>query len=347
MPGRALLLLLILSFLAGIGSARAQPAVVDSNTVVVLPFANYSGRYESLRSVMPVFYSRLDSAGLHVMSHDDLRPLLREHRIRVVGRMGTRSMDILRAETGVRLAIVGSIDIYEPDRALEVMISARLVDLRQHAVLTAISVGKTVQETERSFGRDRAQAIEEVIDLVVDEFMAAMGPAIRARGPRPDRYHACGLVSVIPLENYSKRRHGAEVLQNLLMSELVARNWTIVEPGIVQEILLEAQRLARGGVSDDVLRLLRDQTGACLVVTGEVEEFSVAPGQVDNAVPRLGYGLRLVDARELRLLATIDQERDGMKGEHFFARGREYSMARLARETMEDVVTWISKEGER
>lgn len=315
--------------------------------VVVLPFANYTGRYESLSNVLPVFYAKLDSVGLRVLSHEALRPMLREHRIRVVGRVGVEAMDILRAETGSRLAIVGSIDIFEPERAFEVMISARLVDLETHAVLTAVSVGRTVQETERVFGRGRAQEIEEVIDPVVAEFMALMEPAIRGTAPREKPYHKCGLVSVIPLADYSERRHGAEVLQNLLMAELVANGWAVVEPGVVREILLEAQRMARGGVPDEVLAILRDSIGVCLVVTGEVEEFSVAPSQVDIAVPRLSYGLRLVDGRSGRLLAAIDPARDGMEGEFLFERGREYSMARLARGTMSDVVAWITQQGDQ
>jgi hypothetical protein len=257
------------------------------------------------------------------------------------------AMDVLREATGSRYAIVGSIDVYEPDRSMEVMISARLVDLKSHLVVTAVSVGKTVQETEGAFGLGRAEEIEAVVDPVVAEFMEHMrGPM--SGEPRIRReYHSCGLVAVIPLEDYSQRRHGAEVLQNLLMAELVARDWQVVEPGIVREFLLDERQMARGGVPDLVLRTLRERIGTCLVVTGEVEEFSVAPSDVDAAVPKLDFGLRLINARTGRLLASINRTRSGMEGERFFARGREYSMVRLARSSMDGVVSWIAEEGER
>jgi TolB-like protein len=338
---------LVLTALAVPASAQPVETSTDSVDVVVLPFANHSGRYEALGNVLPVFYSKVDSLGLPVLTHELLRPILRKHRIRVVGQIGAAAMGIIRQETGARLAIVGSIDIYEPERAFEVMISARLVDLEERRVLTAISVGRTVQETERIFGRGRAEEIDEIVTEVVAEFMARMIPVIRDAGPREARGHKCGLVAVVPLTDYSKRRHGAEVLQNLLMSELVARDWDVVEPGIVREVLLEQQQMARGGVSEEVMQTLRDKIGVCLVVTGEVEEFAVAPSDMDASVPRINYGLRLVDVQNARLLASIDRTRDGMEGETFFARGREYSMARVVRSSMNEVAEWIAEKGDQ
>jgi TolB-like protein len=340
--------LLLLTLFSSVVSVDAEEtaAAIDSSRVVVLPFANYTGRYEALEKVLPVFYDKVRAEGLSVMSHEDLRPLLREHRLRVVGEMGVRAMDLIREETQAGLAIVGSIDIYEPDRAFEVMISARLVDLQDHVVLTAISVGRTVQETERVFGRGRAEEIEDVIGPVVTEFLERLVPLIRGERAPFSAYHKCGLVAIVPMEDYSGRRHGAEVLQNLLMTELVARAWPVVEPGVVSEVLLDEQRLARGGASNEILRVLRDRLSVCYVVTGEVEEFKLAPSGVENAVPRIDFGLRLIDARAERLVASIDLARDGMEGEFLFGRGREYSIVRLARESISDVVTWIEKEGD-
>ena len=331
--------------------AAAQPSATDGSAalhaVVVLPFANYSGRYDALKSVLPMFYEKLDSLGLKVMSHEQLRPILREHRVRVVGQIGRTGMDVIAAETGAGLAIVGSIDIFEPERSFEILISARLVNLESGEIVTAISVGKTVQETERVFGRGRAEAIEAVIDPVVEEFMALMGPFLRGETRVKQSYHRCGLIAVVPLDDYSERRHGAEVMLNILLAELSSRDWAVVEPGLLHEILLDEQRMARGGITDEVLEILRAKLGICFVLTGELEVFTITSSGVDNSVPRLGYGLRLINARSSRLVASIDLERDGSEGETLFAHGREYSMARTARASLEDVVTWIEEEGDQ
>ena len=149
------------------------------------------------------------------------------------------------------------------------------------------------------------------------------------------------------MADYSTRRYGALVLQNLLMAELVKRGRDVVEPGVLREVLLDHQAAARGGVSERVLGILREQLGVCLVVTGEVEEFSLAPSGADLALPSLDFGLRLIDARQSRLVASIDLARDGDDGESVFGRGREYSLVRLARACMAEVAEWISEEEDR
>jgi hypothetical protein len=270
---------------------------------------------------------------------------LREHRVRVVGEIGRAAMEILSAATGARLAIVGSIDIYEPVGSLEVMVSARVVDLLEGRVLTAVSAGRTVQETERAFGVGRAEEIDEIVQLVVTDFVDQVNPALTGIVRAGQRHHKCNLVAVVPMDDFSRRRHGAKVLENLLMAELVGRDWSIVEPGMIREALLAHQKAARGGVSYEVLRMLREETGACLVITGEVGEFSVTAAGVAASVPRLEYGVRLIDALELRLVDSIDRARDGRDAETVFELGREYSIARLARSSISGMLDELEGRG--
>lgn len=343
-PALALLAILALPLP---GSAQEATAALDSIDVVVLPFANYTGRYEALDSVLPVFYSGVELGGLRVMTHEELRPLLRRHRTRVVGEISQRAMRILREETGAEFAVVGSIDVYEPDTSFEVLISARVIDLRDERVVSAVSVGRTVQETERVFGRGRASEIEEVIGLVVSEFLESIRPSLSGIVAPQTRYHMCGLVAVVPMDDYSSRRHGARVIENLLIAELIRRDWAVVEPGVLREVLLDHSQAARGGVSDEVLELLRRELGTCFVLTGAVEDFALAPAGGEVAVPHLDYGIRLIDAREMRLVDAVNESRNGLQGETVFGRGREYSMARLARASIEDLLEDLDVERAR
>jgi len=323
-----------------------QPAEASVD-VIVLPFANYTGRYEALEAVLPVFYSLLEIGGLRLMSHEELRPILRKHRTRVVGSIDTRAMRVLQEETGARVAIVGSVDVYEPETSLEVLISARVVELQSGRVLTAVSLGRTVQETERVFGRGRASEIDEIVDSVVQEFLGEIRPYLDTRIAPETRDHRCSLVAVVPLDDYSSRRHGAKVLENLLIAELVQRGWSVTEPGAVREALLAHETTARGGVSDEVSKIFAEELGACYVITGEVEEFSLAAAGQAGAVPHLEYGLRVIDARTASLVDAADQIRDGLDGETFLGRGREYSMARLARTSVCDLLDELDLEGDR
>lgn len=315
--------------------------------VVMLPFANLTGRHEAFETITGALVTALEARGLELTDPSEIRPLLRRHRIRTMGMIGKDDARLLRAETGARFAVLGSLDIYRPEQSFEVNVSARVLDLETLELVTAISVGRIVQETESWFAIGRAESIEKVMQSVVDEVVTVLEPDLSLPRKRREQYHTCGLVAVVPLDDYSNSRYAAEIVQNLLMAELVEQDWALVEPGFVQEILLDAQRVARGGVSREVREILRNRLGVCWVLTGELESFVVSPGGQEAAVPSLEFGLRLVDARRPGLRATLDLARTGADAEGLFGTGREYSMARLARSCLDDVVEWMSERGDR
>ena len=325
----------------------AVPTRATGERVVVLPFANLTGKHEAFEIVLPAVYARLRAHGLEVVRHDEIRPVLRRHRIRALGEIGSDDAILLREETGARYAVLGSLDIYRPERTFEVHVSARVLDLESLELITATSRGLSVQETESWFASGRASNVESVMRDVLDPLTADLIAAIRPPGPEREAYHTCGLVALVPLDDYSSQRYAAEILRNLLMAELVDHGWQVVEPGFVREILLDEQRLARGGVSSEVQQILRNRLGVCWIVTGDLETFAVSPSGQEAATPSLNFGLRLIDARRSRLRAAVEVERDGADGEGLFGTGREYSMWRLARSCMEDVVEWMQREGDQ
>lgn len=335
---RWLLVLLVLCAPAGV---RAQ-----ESRIVVLPFANLTGRHEAFERILPEFYVQLGARGYDVVRHDSIRGLLRQHRIRALGQIGRDDARLLRDETGARLAILGSLDIYRPESSLEVNVSVRVLDLETLTIRTAVSRGLTVQETESWFATGRAPDVETVMREVVGALVEELSPHLSEEPLPRERYHTCGLVAVIPLDDYSNSRYAAEVVQNLLMAELVAHDWSIVEPGFVREILLDEQRVARGGVSREVREILRRELGVCWVLTGDLAAFEVSPSGQDAAVPHLEFALRLIDARRGELRAALEVERDGADGEGLFGLGREYSMSRLTRVCTKDVVEWMRREAD-
>jgi len=340
---RALALVLFVAMSIPVGDARAEEELAR---IVVLPFANLTGRQAAFERILPEFYDRLGTLGAEVVDHEEVRPLLRQHRIRALGEIGRGDARLLRQETGARLAILGSLDIYQPDRSLEVNVSARVLDLETLTVRRAVSRGLSVQETESWFAVGRAPDVETVMREVVASIVEQLEPFLTEEPPRREQYHTCGLVAVVPLDDYSNGRYAAEIVQNLLTAELVANDWSIVEPGFVREILLDEQKVARGGVSREVREILRRELGVCWVLTGDLAAFEVSPSGQEAAVPLLEFALRLVDARRGELSATLEVRRDGDDGEGLFRRGREYSMARLTRTCLDDVIEWLRREAD-
>jgi hypothetical protein len=91
--------------------------------------------------------------------------------------------------------------------------------------------------------------------------------------------------------------------------------------------------------------MLREELDVCYVLTGEVDRFDLTVSGFAASVPHIEYGVRLVDGRSQELVASVDQVRDGLDGETLLGLGREYSMARLARTSIRDVLAEL--EGER
>lgn len=339
---KGLFVLLVTFGVVGPGSASAQ------HDVVVLPFANYTGRHEAFEKILPAFCAGLEGMGLSVVDPDSIRPMLRRHRIRSLGQLGSTDARVLREETGAHFVLLGSLDLYEPDTTFEVSLSVRLLDLGSMELVGATSVGLSVQETERWFGTGRVADVDAVVDRVVERALLSLRAPLGGVEPRERaRYHTCGLVAVVPFDDHSDSRYAAEILQSFFMAAMVEADWRIVEPGFVRELLLDHQRVARGGVTTEVLELLRDELGVCWVVTGEVETFRIATDNGGSSVPSVDFGLRLVDARNPRLVSTLQLARDGAQGEGLFGRGREYSIARVVQHCMNDVTRWMDREGER
>ena len=335
-----LVLLLALEVLVP-ASAVARP------DIVVLPFANYTGRHEAFEKILPALTVGLEAMGLTVVDPDSIRPTLRRHRIRSLGQLGSTDARTLRDETGARFVLLGSLDLYEPDTTFEVSLSARLLDLESMELVGATSMGLTVQETEQWFGTGRVADVDAVVARVVDRVLQSFRATLQGEPREPTRYHTCGLVAVVPFDDHSESRYAAEILQSFFMAAMVGAEWRIVEPGFVHELLLDHQSVLRGGVTSEVLELLRAELGVCWVVTGEVETFRIATDSGGSSVPTVDFGLRLVDARNPRLVSTLQLARDGAQGEGLFGRGREYSIARVVQHCMEDITRWMHREGDR
>ena len=333
--------LTILTAVSAVGAACAEGA--DGPDIVVLPLANLSGRHEALLDVSPLLESELRRQGHAVMGSSEVRGLLRARRIRSMGRIGLRDARVVAEETGARYALLGSIDLYRPETSLELAVSARLLDLNSMRLVGAASAGRTVQGSEGWFATGRADSIGEFLPEVVGELAARLHELlVETDRIAPD--HTSGIVAFVQLDNHSGRRYGAAVLLNQLLGAWIERGIPTVEPGFVDEVLLGAQLVARGGIANTALDLLRRELAIDWVLTGELETFDFTPSGTEAAVPSLAFGLRLVDAERHRLVSSFDLERDGLRGQRLFQRGREHSTVGLARSCAEEAVRWFVEE---
>lgn len=309
----------------------------EVSPIAVLLFSNYTGTSQAIETVMPLVYRELDLRGARYRSHAELRPVLRQNRIRSLGGLTEEDARILQRETGAGLLVLGTIEIFETDEILEVGISARLVAIDEMKIIAAASAAATNEEFAGLFGigkmTEPAELAERVVEQLFDGLERFLAPVSGPR-PRPAR------VAVVPFDDFSERGFAGDIVAGILTTALVSRGYDVVESGVMRGVALEHRSVLRGGVGHPMLDLLHE-LGADFVVTGEVAEFRPARGAADFAVPTLDFGARLVDVRERRLVLTFDRTRNGRDGEFMLEIGRVFSVGRLARRELEELAREI------
>lgn len=329
-------------------AARGQDVPGDAGTeeasdvpaVLVLPFANYTQRNDAPQVLMPHVYRQLTERGITHLSATEIRPILRRHRIRSVGRIGAEAAAILRQETGAEAILVGSFDFYEELSQLEVGLSVRLVDIESSTLLAAASNAATGRDFERLFGLGRIESMEALAERVVNDLIdrleieTALARSVDGKeSPGP-----CPRVAIVPFDNRSEYSYGGEVFGNILLSALVAGNYVVLEPGAVHEHFLSEQVMHRGQIDAPTLQSLSTRFDLCYVITGVVERYEVARGVSATSYPELIFGARLLDARRGALVATVSSERNGGDSIVLLDMGRCRALGQLTRKTAKAVV---------
>jgi hypothetical protein len=326
------------------GRGAAEPTWrgwAEAPRVAVLLFSNYTGTSIAVDAVMPRVYDELDARRADYRTHDELRPVLRAHRIRAASGIGPEDARTLREETGAGLLLLGTLDILEPDGILEAGVSARIVEIEGMRVIAAESAAATGEDFAGLFGVGRVVSVDELAARVVRELFEGLDRSF-ARTAAPDS--GAPRVAIVPLDDKSDRGHAGDAFSSILASELLRGGFDVVEPGIVHGLGLESGSMRWGEVDHPTLERFAEVLDADFVVTGEVAEFQPARGEVEHAAPSLALGARLVDARARRLVLSWDDARGGRDGEHVLGLGRVWSLGRLARDAAARFVSRIARE---
>ena len=295
--------------------------------LAILPLENSSGRLKALRLTDSCLAWYLADHGFSVLPDSQLRPILRAHRIRSVGSIGRTGAELLWHEAGVRYLLLGSIDVFEEGALPEAALSLRILDVTTLRIVWAGSGAGSGQDGSWLFGMGKTADIGILLDRIVGRLLAPLANCF------PDR---CVIgttgytAAIIPLENYSDDMHAGDIATNILLTRLVALGIDVVEPGLVEDILVRRQVMPRGEIDLETLKAIRRECRASLLVTGAVDQFQPGRGDALTANPLLELSIRF-----LRSGASVQAIRAGQtagdRAETIFGLGREYSMGRLLR----------------
>lgn len=303
--------------------------------ILILPVVNYSEKGEAHTLLIPRLHANLDRLGFTFLSSEELRPLLREHRIRSRGWAGLEGARILRRETLAKYLLLGSWDVFRTEINPEIGLSLRILDLEHMTLVSAVSVGLTGADFTRALGLGRITSIEELADLAMQRAIDALFPLPEYEAPRLSS-RGCFQVALIPFDNYSNTPNAGDIVTNIVLSRLLAQGYFVVEPGFVRDLGLTLEVINRGGVDQKSARSILASFDACRVVTGTVEKFDTARGTPTRTVPGIALGIRVMSPMDGNLYMMEELQGEGDDGDGMFQGGRVHALVPLANKVLQD-----------
>ena len=154
-------------------------------------------------------------------------------------------------------------------------------------------------------------------------------------------------IAIVTFDNLTEQQRSGDIASVLLLSELWRQGYEVVEPGEVATTLAELRSLPRGEISTEEISRLREKLQVDLIVTGTVYRFVPSRGNSFESPPQIEMGLRLIDATDGRVLASVSSTRIGDDSEGPFGVGRCYSLGRLTQKSFVNAWQQLLKQSEK
>jgi hypothetical protein len=325
--------------------------------VGVIPFANFTGSNEAVDSVLPLINRQLAARNVELIPRDSLRNIMRARRIRMTGAIDARSAQQLRETLGVDLLLTGSVDFYSTDDNPEVGLSLRLYDCIQQRLVWTISVAASGEDYAGLFGIGRITSAPMLANRVVNKMFAqfplgedgtiATLPQTIATNRADSVIKSGTRIAIVTFDNLTEQQRSGDIVSVLLLSELWRQGYEVVEPGEVAATLAELRSLPRGKISTEEISRLREKLQVDLIVTGTIYRFVPGRGRSSESPPQVEMGLRLINAIDGKVLASVSSTRVGDDSEGPFGVGRCYSLGKLTQKSFMNAWKQLLTQSER
>ena len=155
------------------------------------------------------------------------------------------------------------------------------------------------------------------------------------------RHDAAGVapgsrVAVLPLVNMTKDMNAPDVVLNALVVELLAtQHFVVIDPGVVDDVIVRERIRLTDRVPLETLRSLGATLGVDYVFVGSVSEYQMSK-QSQDLIPTVAIALRMVSCSTGAIAWASTHARRGSDTESIFTIGRV--------ETLEELTTLAARE---
>ncbi len=336
--------LLAVAMLAGFttpAACQTAPDTAIEHGIALLPIANYSGETEATEKIIPVIIETLKNSGIGIIAPDELRPVLREHRIRAVGMISQSGAEAIASDLGVAYLLVGSVDFYRSGDDPAVGISMHLISVPEMKTFWAVSVYAAGDESIGLLGLGGIMRADSLATHLTTKIAGQIDDAIN--GKISDRIdNGSPLIAIVPFDDIDSYQPIGAVASTYLLTRLVHDGMRVVEPGVTREIFLDNNRAPRGEIDHELIDALRDSLEVDLIITGAVDEFSITAAGTGGSKADISLGARLIDASSHRIESAHYVIKQNETGSGLLSGGSNYPPAEVVMEAIRDVVRKFS-----
>jgi len=322
---------------AGGQNAGATASAAGGRSIAMLPMANQSGDAQATTDIIPIIIRTLKDAGIGIITPDELRPVLRKHRIRAVGMVGRDGAEAVASESGAEFLLIGSLDFYLSGDNPGIGYSLHLLHVPEMIPFWAVSISASGSESIGLLGLGGIGRVDSLTMLltskVADQISGAVEhyPSAGVSGSSP-------IIAIVPFDDIDQDQPIGAVASAYMLTQLVRDGIRIVEPGVARETFLEMNRAPRGEIDHGLIDLLHDSLDVDFVITGAVDNYSVTATGAGGIRADISLGARLIDATSHRIEYAPYVIKHSETGSGLLSGGSDYPPADVITEAISDVV---------
>ncbi len=332
-------ILLSCSGLKGVKQATLLPEVppteetpaAAAKKIVVFPFANLTDSPDALKDSMPVLLGRLEKKGYEVVGEDAIYDFLCRKRIRYTGYVPAGLAREIKDISGAAFIMTGAVVSFSGGENPRIGLVSRLIDPADGTVVWADYASVTGDDFAGILETGKIRTVQRLIPEAVDRLLVSFTTSRSRRGP--------GFrVAVLPFLNRSNFRNAGIISMYLLLVDMLKNSGFVpVEYGDVREVIVARGIRSRGELGFEDITALSSALNVEGIIVGTVDRYSASDP------PAAAITVRLLDARNNRILWYNTHQLTGEDGIVVFDRGRIRTVDKVAYRVMSELVERMQK----
>ena len=317
------------------------PAPKKKLLVAVLPLTNLSSTPAPLDEIRQQLENSFKQQGLDILPAETLESFIVEHRIRYVGGIDEITARDLRYETGADAVLITSVELYSDTPPPKIAFTCRLVSTGNNPkILWIDGVGLAGDDSVGIFQLSLIEDPRELLEKAVRRLSTSLGEYLAGESYSQDSqrdiikfwpkktYRSPILepnwkytVAVVPFYNLSERRFAGEIIALNFVEHLVTgKNVSVIEPGIVRQMLLQMRIIMDDGISFDDAHALFGKLNVDLILAGKIFDYQDSQGTSGTA--KVDFSALAIERQSREVVWTSQSFNEGDHGVFFFDWGK-------------------------